>query len=75
MPQQMRNDEALRMIAEKFKELRRQTGKLQKEVERDTGVNVGYVEAAQYNLSIKTLERLCRYYGVTLAEFFEGLDI
>lgn len=72
---QIRDDEALLMVAAKFKALRHATGKLQKEVERDTGVNIGYVEAARYNLSIQTLERLCRYYGVTLAEFFEDINL
>lgn len=72
---QIRNEEALRMVAEKLKTLRKATGKLQKEVERDTGVNIGYVEAARFNLSIQTFERLCRYYGVTLAEFFEDIDL
>lgn len=75
MNRQIRNDAALRKIAERLKQLRAATGKYQKDVERETGVNIGSVEAAQYNLSVKTLERLCRYYGITLAEFFEGLEI
>lgn len=75
MNRQIRNDAALRKIAERLKQLRAATGKYQKDVERETGVNIGSVEAAQYNLSVKTLERLCRYYGVTLAEFFEGLEL
>lgn len=75
MNRQIRNDAALRKIAERLKQLRAATGKYQKDVERETGVNIGSVEAAQYNLSVKTLERLCRYYGITLAEFFEGLEL
>lgn len=75
MNRQIRNDAALRKIAERLKQLRAATGKYQKDVERETGVNIGSVEAAQYNLSVKTLERLCRYYGVTLAEFFEGMEL
>lgn len=75
MNRQIRNDAALRKIAERLKQLRAATGKYQKDVERETGVNIGSVEAAQYNLSVKTLERLCRYYGITLAEFFEGMEL
>lgn len=63
------------MVAEKLKTLRKASGKIQKEVERDTGVNMGYVEAVCVDPSIRTIERLCRYYGITQAEFFEDIDL
>lgn len=75
MSRRIRDDVALRMTAAKFKALRLEAGKLQKEVERDTGLNIGYIEAAQYDLSIQSIEHLSCYYGLTLAEFFEGLGL
>lgn len=27
------------------------------------------------NISVSSIDKLCRYYGVTLEEFFNGLDL
>lgn len=70
-----RNNEALIMIAAKFRILRRKAGLAQKTVVKDTGLNIGNIEAARSNINITTLERLCRYYGLTLEEFFEDIDL
>ena len=67
MTKHTRNDEAIHKIAEKLKTIRKQAGLLQKPVTRETGVNVGD--------SITILDRLCRYYGITLTEFFRELDM
>ena len=75
MAKHNRNDEAIHKIAEKLKMIRKQAGLLQKPVTRETGVNVGDVEAELTNLSITTLARLCRYYGITLTEFFKELEM
>lgn len=75
MAKHNRNDEAIHKIAEKLKMIRKQAGLLQKPVTRETGVNVGDVEAELTNLSITTLDRLCRYYGITLTEFFKELEM
>ncbi len=71
MERQIRNNEALCKIAAKLKTLRKPTGKLQKEITQETGMNIGDFESAATNLSVSTLERLCCYYGLTLAEFFD----
>lgn len=71
----IRNEEALRKIATRLRELRRATGKGQKEVTRETGINIGNVEAGLFNYTIDTLDRLCRYYGTTLGEFFRELEM
>lgn len=70
-----RNNEALLKIAAKFRILRRKKGLAQKAVSKDTGLNIGNIEAARLNMNITTLERLCRYYGLTLEEFFDDIDL
>ncbi len=75
MAKQIRNDEALHQIVEKLKALRKKTGMLQKTITKETGMNIGNIEAEMTNISITTLERLCRYYGLTLEEFFEDIDL
>lgn len=71
----IRNDEALQKIAAGLRELRHAAGKGQKEVTRETGINVGNVEVGLFNSTIDTLDRLCRYYGTTLGEFFRELGL
>lgn len=70
-----RNNEAIRAIAMRLKELRRQTGKNQETVIRETGLNVGNIETEKVNITISSLDYLCRYYGISLKKFFEGLEL
>lgn len=62
-------------IAARLKELRKNAGILQPKAAQDMGLNIGSIEAANKDISISSLEKLCRYYGVTLEEFFEGLEL
>lgn len=75
MAKQIRKDAELRAIAARLRKMREESGKFQKDVARETGMNMGDIEAARYNISVTTLDRLCRYYGTTMAEFFEGLGL
>ncbi|WP_195289571.1 helix-turn-helix domain-containing protein [Alistipes finegoldii] len=75
MTRPIHNEAALLVMAERFKALRKQAGKLQKDIVKDTGLNIGNIEAAKMNITIITLRKLCRYYGITEAEFFEGLEM
>lgn len=70
-----RNNEALYKIAAKFRILRRKAGLDQKTVSKAVGYNIGEIETARINITINSLERLCTYYGVTLDEFFEDIDL
>ncbi len=70
-----RNNDVLLKIAAKFRILRRKAGLAQKAVAKDTGLNIGNIEAARSNINITSLELLCRYYGVTLDEFFDDMDL
>lgn len=70
-----RNEDALRKIAAKLRILRRNAELKQKEVSKETGLNIGNIEAAKINPNITSLEVLCRYYGLTLEEFFDDIDL
>lgn len=75
MLNEKRLNDALLLIGSKFRILRRKTGFTQKKVTQDTGLNIGNIEAARTNINITTIERLCDYYGVTINEFFEDIDL
>lgn len=75
MKQYRYNGVALHRIAERLAELREARGLLQKEVARETGLNIGLIETGRRNITLNTLERLCRYYDIPPAEFFRGLGL
>ena len=70
-----RNEDALYKIAAKLRLLRRKAELKQITVTKDTGLNISNIEAAKKNINITSLELLCRYYGVTLDEFFDDMDL
>ena len=64
----------LRQIALRFRELRKERKLTLDAVYYDTGINVGSLEVSNKNLAIATIIKLCEYYGVTLEEFFRGME-
>ncbi len=62
-------------IAKRLKELREEKGFSQQYVYIDTDLNIGKIEVGKTNLSISTISILCKYYGITLEEFFRGIDM
>ena len=74
MKQPWRDTTLLEAIAGRLKELRAAKGVSQETVYEDTGVHIGKIETARYNVTVSTLSKLCNYYGITLKEFFDTLD-
>lgn len=72
--QPWRDTTLLEAIAGRLKELRIAKGVSQETVYEDTGIHIGKIETARYNITVSTLSRLCNYYGITLKEFFDTLD-
>ncbi len=75
MKQPWKDTALLEAIAGKCKRLRAAKGISQEVVYEDTGIHIGKIETAKYNITVSTLSRLCAYYGITLKEFFEELEI
>lgn len=63
----------LEAIASRLKALRVAKGVSQETVYEDTGIHIGKIETARYNITVSTLSKLCNYYGITLKEFFDKL--
>ncbi len=62
----------LKSIAHKLAEIRKSKGLSQADVYIDTDLNI---EAGRKKVTISSLAILCKYYGITLEEFFRGIDI
>ena len=74
MKQPWRDTMHLEAIAGRLKELRAKKGVSQEIVYEDTGIHIGKIETARYNITVSTLSKLCNYYGTSLKEFFNELD-
>jgi transcriptional regulator with XRE-family HTH domain len=40
----------------------------------DRGIQMARLESGKKNISISTLSVICKYLGVSLSEFFKGID-
>ncbi|MFR6635397.1 MAG: helix-turn-helix transcriptional regulator [Alistipes onderdonkii] len=49
-------------------------GVSQETVYEDTGIHIGKIETEKYNITVSTLARLCRYYGISLGAFFDQVE-
>ncbi|NQX97348.1 MAG: helix-turn-helix transcriptional regulator [Flavobacteriales bacterium] len=67
---QIVNQELLRKISLRIKELRKVKKVRQEGFTADTGINVGRIESCKSNFSVTTLLNICDYFEISLEEFF-----
>lgn len=67
--------ELLQAIARRLKEIREEKGLSQRLVYIDTDMNIGKIEVGKTNISVSTLSTLCKYYKISLKDFFDGIAI
>ena len=74
MKQPWRDITLLKEIADRLRELRTAKGVSQETVYEDTGIHIGKIETEKYNITVSTLARLCRYYGISLGACFDLIE-
>lgn len=74
MKKQRRNEILHDRIVERLKKIRKQKGFTQEDVRFDLDINISRIEMGQHSITITTLADLCDYYGITLEEFFRGIE-
>lgn len=74
MTKKRNKTELMLKVAEKLKNLRNEKNITQEVVYFDTNINVKRIEVGSMNISLTTLAILCEYYGITLEEFFKGIE-
>ena len=72
--EQIRNTILLQKIAIVIKELREAKNLTQEDVYIDTNIHIGRIETARCNTSISTLAAICKYFKISLSEFFIMVD-
>jgi transcriptional regulator with XRE-family HTH domain len=64
-----------KFIALRIKNLRISKNLTQEDVYFETGIHIGRVEAGDYNIQIDTIYKICKYFDITLKDFFsEGFE-
>ncbi len=64
----------LQKIALTIKKLREEKGKSQLAGHDDTGMHIGRLENTKNNLTAITISKVCKYFGITMSEFFKKVE-
>ena len=70
-----RDQQFLEDIARRLKAIRAERGLSQQRVTIDTGINISRYEVAERNVTATTIGLLCKYYKISIAEFFKGIEV
>jgi transcriptional regulator with XRE-family HTH domain len=71
---QIRDEILLGRIAEKLKEIRASKGLTLEEVYNDTNIHIARIESTKGNVSVSTLSVICKYFGISLSQFFKSIN-
>lgn len=70
---QLRDPILIQKVVDKIKKLRQQNGITLEQFYNDTNIHLSRIESSKVNISISTLSAICKYFGLSLAEFFKGI--
>ena len=71
---QVKDEILLSKIALRLKNLRNSKGVSQEELYNATDIHIARIETAKVNISVSTLSKLCEYFDISLAEFFQKME-
>jgi transcriptional regulator with XRE-family HTH domain len=69
---QFQDEILLRKIVDRIKKLREQKGVTLEKFYNDTNINLARIESRKANISLSTLQAICKYFGVTISELMKG---
>ncbi len=73
MPQ-LQDKVLIRKISAKIKQIRTLKGITLEEFYNDTGIHLARVESGKANVSVSTLNAICKYFNITIEDFFKELS-
>lgn len=65
--------EVLLLLAKRVKILRKEKGISQQNAYNDTRIHFARIEQGRRDISFTTLVRICKYFNITLNEFFDKI--
>lgn len=69
------NTDLLLSIAQRIKQLRMEKGVSQEAFYIDTDIHIARIESGKSNITVSTLNDICKYFEVSLSEFFSTIEI
>lgn len=69
-----KDEKLLKKMALRIKQLREGNDIIQEVFYNDTGVNIGRIERAKRDFSMTTLNTICKYFKISITEFFKGIE-
>jgi len=73
MKKQRCNQELLSKIAQRIKRLREEKNISQDLFYIDTDIHIARIEVGKVNITISTLQDICNYFEISLADFFSSI--
>jgi transcriptional regulator with XRE-family HTH domain len=71
---QIKNKKLLKSIAIQLKELRLNHNITQEDFYNDTNIHIARIETGNNNISISTLDAICKYFDISLSKFFSKIE-
>lgn len=75
MKKQRINKYVIKSVSDRIKYLREEKGISQDTFFIDTDIHIARIEAGKSNITISTLSDICKYFNVSLSDFFKGIEI
>ncbi len=70
---QIRDEILLKKIVGRIKVLREEKGLTLEEFYNDTNIHIARIESAHTNITVSTLNAICKYLGISIQDFFKNL--
>lgn len=74
MNKQRCNTSLLLSIAQRIKQLRMEKGISQETFFIETDIHIARIESGKSNVTVSTLSDICKYFNITLSDFFSTIE-
>lgn len=64
----------IKSVSDRIKQLREEKGISQETFYIDTDIHIARIEAGKSNITISTLSDICKYFNISISDFFKGFD-
>lgn len=71
---QIKNKKLLKAIAIQLKELRESRNVTQEDFYNDTSIHIARIETGNNNISVSTLDAICKYFNIPISKFFSKIE-
>lgn len=73
MKKQRVDSSIIESVSDKIKQLRESKGISQETFYIDTDIHIARIESGKSNITISTLSDICKYFNISLSEFFKDI--